>query len=198
MRFSRRARVRSAAIDSASQDADLTLTKSHNGNFTQGQIGATYHLVAQNIGAAASTGVASTAPGRGNPRWKPSAPEFGHFAHAVAARYGAQVDRYLLWNEPNSPGWLQPQNECRRGVCTPVAPHLYRALVRAATPKIHAADPGSVVLLGEPPDALAIRPMTRVGHTSDLGTNWLATLERRHEIRFAHAPPLCRPAPLRR
>ncbi len=91
----------------------------------------------------------STAPRRGNPRWMPSAAEFGRFAHAVATRYGAQVDRYLLWNEPNSPGWLQPQNECRHRVCTPVAPHVYRALVRAATPQIHAADPRSEVLLGE-------------------------------------------------
>jgi hypothetical protein len=91
----------------------------------------------------------STAPRRRNPRWKPSAREFGRFARAVATRYGGQVDRYLLWNEPNSPGWLQPQSECRRHVCTPVAPHVYRSLVRAATPQIHAADPGSEVLLGE-------------------------------------------------
>ncbi len=91
----------------------------------------------------------SAAPRRGNPRWKPSAVEFGRFARAVATRYRDQVDRYLLWNEPNSPGWLQPQSECRRHVCTPVAPHVYRSLVRAAMPQIHAADPGSEVLLGE-------------------------------------------------
>ncbi|WP_028058245.1 hypothetical protein [Candidatus Solirubrobacter pratensis] len=91
----------------------------------------------------------SRVPARHNPRWEPSATEFGRFAHAVAARYGGLVDRYLIWNEPNQPGWLQPQSECRRRVCTPVAPHVYRALVRAATPQIHAADPGSEVLLGE-------------------------------------------------
>lgn len=53
-------------IDSASQSADLTLTKSHNGNFSQGQAGATYLLVAHNIGAAASNGtvvVADALPG---------------------------------------------------------------------------------------------------------------------------------------
>jgi hypothetical protein len=37
----------------------------------------------------------------------------------------------------------------RRLVCSPVAPHVYRGLVRAAVPAIHAADPGSQVLLGE-------------------------------------------------
>jgi uncharacterized repeat protein (TIGR01451 family) len=37
--------------------SDLTLAKTHSGNFTQGQIGATYTLVATNSGAAATTGV---------------------------------------------------------------------------------------------------------------------------------------------
>ena len=91
----------------------------------------------------------SGAPARQNARWEPSPTEFGRFAHAVAARYRDQVDRYLVWNEPNQPGWLQPQNACVGRVCTPVAPHLYRALVRAAVPQIHTADPGSQVLLGE-------------------------------------------------
>jgi hypothetical protein len=91
----------------------------------------------------------SRAPARGNPRWEPSPSEFGRFAHAVAARYRDAVDRYLIWNEPNQPGWLAPQNACVRRVCTLVAPHLYRGLVRAAVPQIHAADPGSAVLMGE-------------------------------------------------
>jgi hypothetical protein len=93
---------------------------------------------------------ASRSPRLRNPRWWPRATDFGAFARAVAARYGAQVDRYLIWNEPNQPGWLQPQSTCgRRRVCTPIAPHVYRGLVRAAVPAIHAADPGSEVLLGE-------------------------------------------------
>ena len=92
----------------------------------------------------------STAPARDNPRWKPSAPEFARFAHAVATRYRDQVDRYLLWNEPNSPGWLQPQRRVPRGgVCTPVSPHLYRVAGARGDAAIHAADPGSEVLLGE-------------------------------------------------
>lgn len=88
-------------------------------------------------------------PSRGNARWEPSPDAFGRFALAVASRYRKDVDRYLIWNEPNQPGWLQPQSECARRVCTPVAPHVYRGLVRAAVRAIHAADPGSEVLLGE-------------------------------------------------
>jgi len=52
-------------ITAASVAADLTLTKSHAGNFSQGQTGATYSLVAHNVGAAASSGavvVADTLP----------------------------------------------------------------------------------------------------------------------------------------
>ncbi len=35
---------------------DLTITKSHSGNFTQGQIGVTYSLAISNVGSAASSG----------------------------------------------------------------------------------------------------------------------------------------------
>jgi hypothetical protein len=94
---------------------------------------------------------ASTQPTKHNPRWIPSAAKYADFARAVATRYGAQVDRYLIWNEPNQQGWLQPQWECgkRRGSCKAVSPHVYRSLVRAAVPVIHAADPGSEVVMGE-------------------------------------------------
>jgi hypothetical protein len=55
----------------------------------------------------------------------------------------------MLYNEPNQAGWLQPQGACAKGRCRPVAPHLYRALVRAAYPAVKAADPTSQVLIGE-------------------------------------------------
>jgi hypothetical protein len=90
----------------------------------------------------------SRSPGRGNPRYKPDPARYAAFATAVASRYGADVDRYILWNEPNLPSWLQPQARCADRRCTPVAPHLYRGLVRAAYPAIKAADPGAVVLIG--------------------------------------------------
>ena len=71
---------------------------------------------------------------RGEPRYDPDPKLFGKFAELVAARYGDKVDRYILWNEPNLPSWLQPQASCAHRRCTPVAPHLYRGLVRAAYP----------------------------------------------------------------
>jgi hypothetical protein len=85
---------------------------------------------------------------RGDARWDPDPAAFADFAGAVAARYGDRVDRYVIWNEPNLGSWLRPQNACFGKVCTAVAPHLYRALVRAAYPAIHAADPGAQVLIG--------------------------------------------------
>jgi len=90
-------------------------------------------------------------PSLGNVRYQPDPARFGAFATAVARRYGAVVDRYIVWNEPNEPLWLQPQQECppkRGATCTPVAPHTYRALVRAAYPAIHAADPQAEVWAG--------------------------------------------------
>jgi hypothetical protein len=85
-----------------------------------------------------------------NPRYKPNPRLFAKFARAVATRYGDRVDRYLIWNEPNQPGWLEPQQTCvARRVCFPASPHIYRGLVRAARPAIERADPGAQVLLGE-------------------------------------------------
>jgi hypothetical protein len=93
---------------------------------------------------------ASRVPALGNPRYQPDPAKFGRFAEAVARRYRRVADRYLIWNEPNQPLWLQPQQQCpvpgRR--CIPVAPHTYRALVRAAYPAIHHADPGAQVIAG--------------------------------------------------
>ena len=89
-------------------------------------------------------------PGLREVRYKPDPQLFARFARAVAMRYGDRVNRYMIWNEPNQSGWLQPQSTCpRRRVCFPVAPHLYRGLVRAARPVLEAADPGAQVLLGE-------------------------------------------------
>jgi hypothetical protein len=88
-------------------------------------------------------------PRKREPRYKPNPSEYGAFARAVATRYKAQVDRYLLWNEPNQKGWLQPQWQKQGRTWVPVSPHTYRALVRAAEPAVHAADPGAEVVIGE-------------------------------------------------
>ena len=90
----------------------------------------------------------SAAPGRRQGQWKPRPAAYADFAAAVAKRYGSRVDRYILWNEPNISAWLAPQARCRRGVCTPVSPHLYRALVRAAYPAIVANDPVAEIVFG--------------------------------------------------
>lgn len=90
----------------------------------------------------------SREPARGNPRYLPDASRFGAFAAAVAKRYGPRVDRYLIWNEPNQPAWLQPQFSCRGTRCTPASPAIYRDLFRAAQREIRAADPGAQILIG--------------------------------------------------
>ncbi len=90
----------------------------------------------------------STAPGRRRPAYKPRPAAFAAFAEAVARRYAASVDRYILWNEPNIHVWLAPQARCTRSGCTPVSPHLYRALVRAAYPAIADHDPVAQIVIG--------------------------------------------------
>lgn len=87
-------------------------------------------------------------PALDNPRYKPDPRLFGDFARAVATRYKGRVSRYLVWNEPNQAGWLQPQFRCRGTVCTPLAPHLYRELYRAASDAVRSVDPSAEVLIG--------------------------------------------------
>jgi hypothetical protein len=85
-------------------------------------------------------------PAEGRPGLrKPKPAEFGLFAQALANRYGELVDHYAVSNEPNQPGWLMPQSDGRGFF----APHHYRRMVQAAYPRIKAADPDSVVIVGE-------------------------------------------------
>src|SRR4051794_29727407 len=88
---------------------------------------------------------ASAAPSKKNPVWEPDPKQFAAFAYAVAARYGAVADQFAILNEPNQGAWLQPQSLGGK----PVAPHLYRALVRAAYPAVKAAASSSTILIGE-------------------------------------------------
>lgn len=67
-----------------------------------------------------------------------SAAEFGAFAGRVAAHYAPKgVHTWEIWNEPNSPYFFQPVNAAN-----------YVALLKAAYPAIHAADPGAFVVSG--------------------------------------------------
>src|SRR3954464_161427 len=91
---------------------------------------------------------ASGNPARRIPRYRPSAPAFANFASAVARRYGASGGDYSLGNEPNLPLWIRPQADCGKHRCTPVASNVYRAMVNAAYPAIHAVDGDARVLIG--------------------------------------------------
>jgi hypothetical protein len=72
------------------------------------------------------------------PRWatrsrrdrvtRPSPVRFRRFVTAVGRRYGAQVDYWSVWNEPNHPEFLAPQYVRGRAY----SPRLYRQLFRAA------------------------------------------------------------------
>ena len=69
-------------------------------------------------------------PSKHDRQWKPKPAEFALFARAVAARYADEADQLAILNEPNQPGWLQPQSTDRGFY----APHHYRRLVNAAFP----------------------------------------------------------------
>src|SRR4051794_31295791 len=109
---------------------------------------------------------ASQDPSRRDGRWKPSPEYFRAFATAVAEHFGPDVDRYEIWNEPNHPLWLMPQ---RSGGAL-ASPKLYRELVLAAAPAIHAADPGAQVLMG------ALAPSGSDSHSSGAPVRPLAFL----------------------
>src|SRR4051794_20445667 len=87
-------------------------------------------------------------PRKKKPGYYPSPSAYAAFAKAVARRYGASVDEYILWNEPNLAAWLSPQAKCAHHRCTVVAAHVYRSLVNAAYPAVHAADRTARVLIG--------------------------------------------------
>ena len=83
-------------------------------------------------------GWATAERGDGEGAYRPSAREFGRFARVLGLRYDGtradsagqplpRVSLWSIWNEPNHPKFLQPQSSSRG---TPIAPHLYRELVR--------------------------------------------------------------------
>src|ERR1044072_7816522 len=78
---------------------------------------------------------------------RPSAKLFGQFVKALARRYGAQVDMWSIWNEPNQPQFLLPQY--RKG--KPYSPVLYRGLYRTAYNEIRSvkANRKDKILIGE-------------------------------------------------
>jgi hypothetical protein len=77
---------------------------------------------------------------------RPDPGEFGQFAEAAARRFPG-VEVWSILNEPNHPEFLHPQST-RSG--RPVAPHLYRGLVRAAVAGLGRGGAGDAeILFGE-------------------------------------------------
>jgi hypothetical protein len=95
-------------------------------------------------------------------RFAPSAAEFGDFVRAVGRRY-PQVSYWTIQNEPNQPGWLDPQwaRSGRRWV--EAAPSVYRGMVDAAWSALQDSGHGSdTILIGETaPKGVSVRGTTR-------------------------------------
>ena len=77
---------------------------------------------------------------------RPDPEEFGLFAEAAAKRFPG-VEVWSILNEPNHPDFLHPQST-KSG--RPVAPHLYRELVRSAVGGLERGGSGdATILFGE-------------------------------------------------
>ncbi len=89
--------------------------------------------------------------------WKPNPSKLADFATAVAKRYSGsypdplhpgqtlpKVSRFEIWNESNLSTYLMPQNENGKYV----AADIYRNMVNAAYPAIHAVQPTAQVIVG--------------------------------------------------
>jgi len=89
---------------------------------------------------------ASGAPDR--ERIAPDPGHFADFAQAVARRY-PDAAAFTVWNEPNHNVFLLPQwEEGHGGELEPASPHVYRAMLHAAVPRLRDAAPDATVLIG--------------------------------------------------
>jgi hypothetical protein len=85
---------------------------------------------------------------------RPDPRAFGDFVTAVGRKYGAQVNLWSIWNEPNQPQFLRPQY-ANGG--KPQSPAMYRKLFQAATAGLKRAGQGA--------DAVLIAETSPRGHT---------------------------------
>jgi hypothetical protein len=94
--------------------------------------------------------------------FNPSASEFGDFVRAVGARY-PQVSYWTIQNEPNQPGWLDPQWVRSGKTMVEASPAIYRGLVDAAWSALQDTGHGSdTILIGETaPKGVSVRGTTR-------------------------------------
>jgi hypothetical protein len=113
---------------------------------------------------------------------RPNARQFGLFVRALGTRYSGtyadenqgggilpRVDRWSIWNEPNQPGWLNPQSSSVGGRKVITAARMYRDLSRSAIAGLRATGHGSDLLMlgetapiGRASGTLARRPTTPV------------------------------------
>jgi hypothetical protein len=84
----------------------------------------------------------------------PNPTEFRRFMTAVTRHYGAQVNTFAVWNEPNHPAFLGPQYS-KKGH-RPLSPGIYRSLFLAAFKGAR--------------DAGVARPRLLMGETAPRGT----------------------------
>ncbi len=75
------------------------------------------------------------------------ASDYADFAEAVARRYPRSA-AFTVWNEPNHNAFLLPQWERAGDGWRPASPHRYREMLEAAVPRIRAAAPDALVLIG--------------------------------------------------
>lgn len=84
------------------------------------------------------------ASGKPDVRFPPSDPaDLADFYGFLVARYGAQVDAWEVWNEPNHPNYWQPDPTKNPNACGD-----YLQLLRAVAPVIRAGDATAPVLFG--------------------------------------------------
>jgi hypothetical protein len=95
-------------------------------------------------------------------RYAPDSAEFGDFVRAVGRRY-PQVTYWTIQNEPNQPGWLDPQWVRSRGRWVEASPSVYRGMVDAAWRALQDSGHGNdTILIGETaPKGVSIRGTTR-------------------------------------
>ena len=78
---------------------------------------------------------------------RPSTTAFAAFTTAVGRKYGAQVNSWAIWNEPNQPQFLRPQFA---GGGKAASPRIYRELYRAGVRGLQKSGQGNdAILIGE-------------------------------------------------
>lgn len=109
--------------------------------------GFTPYVMLYNAPKWAQDGKAPASAYAGDGAWKPSAAEFGNFAHAAAVRYSGtysdatsggilpNVSTWQAWNEPNLPLFLAP-----------TSPELYRGLLNTMYDEVKAVQPKATIV----------------------------------------------------